>query len=68
MPARLIRDNDAIYGAAFTKQLAAMGIRDGPTALWSPWQNGYVERIIGSIRREFLDHMIIRDEDRCVGF
>jgi transposase InsO family protein len=61
-PAHLIRDNDAIYGHAFKKQLAAMGIRDGPTALRSPWQNGYVERLIGSIRRECLDHMTIRDE------
>jgi len=52
-------DNDAIFGAAFKRQLASMGIRDGPTALRSPWQNGYVERVIGSIRRECLDHMII---------
>ncbi len=62
-PAHLIRDNDAIYGAAFKKQLCVMGIRDGPTALRSPWQNGYVERVIGSLRRECLDHMIIRDEN-----
>ncbi len=58
-PDHLIRDNDAIYGAAFKKQLRAMGIRDGPTALRSPWQNSFVERLIGSIRRECLDHMII---------
>jgi transposase InsO family protein len=61
-PAHLIRDNDAIYGSAFKKRLAAMGIRDGPTAIRSPWQNGYAERLIGSIRRECLDHMIICDE------
>jgi transposase InsO family protein len=58
-PDHLIQDNDAIYGLAFKKQLSAMGIRDGPTALRSPWQNGFVERLIGSIRRECLDHMII---------
>ncbi len=58
-PVRPIRDNDAIFGVAFKKQLKAMGIRDGPTALRSPWQNAYVERVIGSIRRECLDHMIV---------
>lgn len=61
-PDTLIRDNDAIYGAVFKKKLKAMGIRDGPTALRSPWQNGYAERLIGSIRRDCLDHIIIRDE------
>ena len=39
-----------------------MGIRDRPTSPRSPWQNGYVERVIGSIRRECLDHVIVRDE------
>ena len=39
-----------------------MGIRDRPTSARSPWQNGYVERVIGSIRRECLDHIIVRDE------
>jgi len=58
-PTHLIRDNDAIFGATFKKQLAAMGIRDGPTAFRSPWQNAYVERVIGSIRRECLDHIIV---------
>ena len=62
-PDRLIRDNDAIYGATFKRKLNSMGIRDGPTALRSPWQNGYAERLIGSIRRECLDHIIIRDEN-----
>ena len=60
-PTKLIRDNDAIYGSAFKKRLAAMGIRDRPTAVRSPWQNGYVERVIGSIRRECLDHLIVLD-------
>ncbi len=40
-----------------------MGIRDGPTALRSPWKNGYAGRLVGSIRRESLDHLIIRDEE-----
>ena len=61
-PESLIRDNDAIYGAVFKNRLKSMSIRDGPTAPRSPWQNGYVERLIGSIRRECLDHIIIRDE------
>ena len=61
-PSVLIRDRDKIYGAVFKKRLRTMGIRDGPIAARSPWQNGYVERLIGSIRRECLDHMIIRDE------
>jgi len=58
-PKHLIRDNDAIYGAVFRAKLTALGIRDGPTALKSPWQNAYVERVIGSVRRECLDHIII---------
>ncbi len=62
-PDTLIRDNDAIYGAKFRNRLKSMGIRDGPIALRSTWQNGYVERLIGSIRRECLDHIIIRDEN-----
>jgi len=47
---------------AFTRRLRAMGIRDRPIAPRSPWQNGYVERSIGSIRRECLDHVIIWGE------
>jgi transposase InsO family protein len=58
----LIRDNDRSYGEAFKRRLHAMGIRDRPTSFRSPWQNGYVERVIGSIRRECLDHVIVRDE------
>jgi transposase InsO family protein len=65
-PDTLIRDNDAIYGLAFKRKLSAMGIRDGPTALRSPWQNGYVERLIGSVRRECLDHLIVRDEEHLL--
>jgi transposase InsO family protein len=48
-----------IYGAAVTRRLRAMGIRDKPIAPGSPWQNGYAERLIGTIRRECLDHMIV---------
>jgi transposase InsO family protein len=50
----MIRDRDRIYGAVVTRRLRAMGIRDRPTAPASPWQNGVVERLIGSIRREYL--------------
>jgi len=58
-PSSLIRDNDGAYGEVFRKRLYAMGIRDNPTAPHSPWQNGYAERVIGSIRRECLDHLAI---------
>ncbi len=61
-PLYLIRDNDALYGSAFTRRLRAMGIRDRPIALGSPWQNGIVERLIGSLRRECLDHVLIFSE------
>jgi transposase InsO family protein len=61
-PRYLIRDRDASYGLAVTRRLAAMGIRDRPTAPRSPWQNGHVERLIGSIRRECLDHVVILGE------
>jgi transposase InsO family protein len=44
------------------RRLAAMGIRDRPTAPRSPWQNGHVERLIGSIRRECLDHVVVLGE------
>lgn len=58
----MIRDRDGCYGLAVTKCLAAMGIRDHPTAAHSPWQNGQVERLIGSIRRECLGHIVVFDE------
>ena len=61
-PRYLIRDRDASYGHAVTRRLAAMGIRDRPTAPRSPWQNGHVERLIGSIRRECLDHVVVLGE------
>jgi transposase InsO family protein len=61
-PRHLIRDRDGAYGETFRQRLRAMGIRDRPTAPRSPWQNAYVERLIGSIRRDCLDHLIIVDE------
>jgi transposase InsO family protein len=61
-PRYLIRDQDAIYGTAVTRRLRAMGIRDKPIAPGSPWQNGYAERLIGTIRRECLDHLIVFGE------
>src|SRR3984893_4669285 len=60
--AHLIRDRDRIYSSVVTRRLRAMGIRDKPTALASPWQNGFAERLIGSIRRECLDHVIVLGE------
>jgi transposase InsO family protein len=61
-PQYLIRDRDRIYGAIVTRRLRAMGIRDKPTAAASPWQNGFAERLIGSIRRECLDHIVVFGE------
>jgi transposase InsO family protein len=61
-PRYLIRDRDRIYGSVVRRRLRAMGIRDKPTAPASPWQNGFVERLIGSIRRECVDHIIILGE------
>jgi transposase InsO family protein len=61
-PDYLIRDRDASYGGAVTRRLTAMGIRDHPTAPRSPWQNGHAERLIGSIRRECLDHIVVFGE------
>jgi transposase InsO family protein len=58
----LIRDRDKIYGSVVTRRLRAMGIRDRPTATASPWQNGVAERLIGSIRRECVDHIIVLGE------
>jgi transposase InsO family protein len=61
-PGYMIRDRDRIYGAVVTRRLRAMGIRDKPIAAASPWQNGFAERLIGSIRRECLDHIIVSGE------
>jgi putative transposase len=56
------RDRDRIYGAAFQRRLAGMGIAEVLSAPASPWQNPYVERVIGSIRRECLDHVLVLNE------
>ncbi len=61
-PRFLLRDCDAIYGAEFRRQVAALEMDEIMTAPQSPWQNPYAERVIGSIRRECLDHMVILGE------
>jgi transposase InsO family protein len=61
-PAYLVRDNDRAYGHVFTSRVTAMGIRDRPISPGSPWQNGIAERLIGTLRRECLDHMVIFGE------
>jgi transposase InsO family protein len=58
-PRWLLRDRDSIYGEAFRRRLAGMGLAEVVSAPSSPWQNPYVERLIGSIRRECLDHVIV---------
>src|SRR6266849_6002558 len=55
-PRYIVRDRDCVYGDVVIERLRAMGIRDRPISPRSPWQNGYSERLIGSIRRECLDH------------
>src|SRR5438045_1777095 len=61
-PRYLIRGRDQVYGAAATRRLRTMGIRDKPIAPGSPWQNGFAERLIGSIRRECVDHVVVLGE------
>jgi transposase InsO family protein len=61
-PSHLIRDRDGAFGPAYTHRSRAMEIRDHPTAARSPWRNGHVERLIGSIRRESLEHLVVFDE------
>ena len=61
-PKYLIRDRDRAYGEVFTRCVRSMGIRDRPTSPRSPWQNGHAERLIGSIRRECLDHVVVFGE------
>ena len=61
-PQYIVRDRDCVYGDVFMRRLRAMGIRDRPIAPRSPWQNGYAERLIGSIRRDCLDHVVVFGE------
>ncbi len=66
-PRYLLRDRDSIYSHSFRHRLAGLGIREIVTAPQSPWQNPYAERVIGSIRRECLDHLIILGENHLRG-
>ena len=61
-PKYLVRDNDGIYGDVFKARVKNLGITGIPIAPRSPWQNPYAERLIGSIRRECLDHVIVLNE------
>ena len=61
-PRYLIRDRDGLFGAIVKRRLRAMGIRDKPIAPASAWQNAFAERLIGSIRRECVDHLIVFGE------
>ena len=64
-PRYLLRDRDRIFGKDFVEQVKAMGIKQVLSAPHSPWQRAYVERVIGSIRRECLDHVVVFNE-RCL--
>jgi transposase InsO family protein len=61
-PRYLLRDHDAVYGVGFSSRVHALGIREVKTAPRSPWQNPYVERLIGTLRRECLDHVVVLNE------
>ncbi len=61
-PRYVIRDRDKIYGADFVRRVRAMGVEQVPTAPRSPWQNPYCERVIGTLRRDCLDHVIVLGE------
>lgn len=63
VPEYLIRDRDGIYGSYFRQRVRNMGIREVITSRRSPWQNPYAERVIGSMRKECLDHVIILGEN-----
>src|SRR4029077_8675876 len=62
IPRYLIRDRDRAYGEIFVRRVRSIGIRDRPTSFRSPWQNAYAERLIGSIRRECIDHVVVFGE------
>jgi hypothetical protein len=57
-----VRDRDLIFGTIVMRRLRAMGVGDRPIAPASPWQNGFAERLIGSIRRKCLDHIVVLGE------
>jgi transposase InsO family protein len=62
VPRYLLRDRDGIFGADFTKEVRSLGIEEVLSAPRSPWQRAYIERVIGSIRRECIDHLIVFNE------
>jgi putative transposase len=62
IPRYLLRDRDGIFGVDFNRQVKALGIEEVLSAPRSPWQRAYVERVIGTIRRECLDHLIVFGE------
>src|SRR5213594_1866055 len=66
-PGNLIRDRDQVYGERFSRQARALNIREVVIAPRSPWQNAYAERVIGSIRRECLDHVVVLGERHLRG-
>ncbi len=61
-PQYLLRDRDGIFGQSFVEQVKAMGIKQMLSAPRSPWQRAYVERVIGKLRREYLNHVIVFDK------
>ncbi len=65
-PQDLLRDRDRIYGADFIERIEGMDIKEVLTAPRSPWQRAVVERLIGSVRRECLHHVIVLGKDLCV--
>jgi transposase InsO family protein len=66
-PRHLIRDRDQVYGERFSRQARMLDVREAVIAPRSPWQNAYVERVIGSIRRECLDHVVVLGERHLRG-
>src|SRR5438874_4164383 len=66
-PRHLIRDRDQVYGERFSRQAKTLDIREVVIAPRSPWQNAYAERVIGSIRRECLDHVVVLGERHLLG-
>jgi len=67
-PRYLIRDNDGAYGHLFTGRVTAMGFRDRPISPGSPWQNGTAERMIGTLRRNYLGHSLSSVKAICAAY
>ena len=61
-PRYLLRDRDGVYGSFFRHRMRNLGIKEVVIARRSPWQNPYVERVIGTLRRELLDHVVVVNE------